>query len=290
MDHVEQEALRRIYHADDHRRQDGRDPERFHLSYAGGRRGLDHPGWDPSWGAPSEHTVDELADRGFVRLDAVVPFGAKQRSFVLTSAGRTEGQVLHERRGFPTAVGGWAPPLPTVLAWLLTVFTDAPQCFAPPSGLLDRAVSDGLITETGRDVLASRILGLASEGYLSGDVFDSDQATDAQTLQWTPSLSPTMLAYRASEPGSPSVTVFGDVTNSTIAGHTVSVSVFVELLDRAAEQIAAMDDVPEETKRAAGDFIARWRERASTAAGGVAVAAGGGLATEVISQLLRIHQ
>lgn len=130
MDYVEQEALRRIYQADTHRRESGYDAERFHLVYTGGGRILQHPGWDPLGTRHRSTRSMMLGDSGFVRLDAVVPVGSKQRSFVITSAGRTEGDILHDKRGIPTAVGGWAPPLPTALAWVLSVFSDAPECLS----------------------------------------------------------------------------------------------------------------------------------------------------------------
>jgi hypothetical protein len=290
MDHVLEQALRLIYRADSHRRESGHETEPFLLTYtAPHERVIQHPGWDPSWGAPSEHTIDELVDLGLLRANPVVPAGSKVRSFAITPAGHREGQLAEERRSMPIALGGWSPPLPTVLAWVMSMFDRAPECFEPPSGLLDKAIEDEFIMPTGRGVLAKRILALVRDGFLDGDLLDSDQATDEQILSWTPSLTPTMKAYRPTDSTGSGVTIFGNVTGSVIAGRDISLDMFVALLDRADAEIAARDDVPQETKREAHEFIARWRERLATASGSVTIAAGGGLAADVLAQLLRLH-
>lgn len=55
---------------------------------------VDHPGWDPAWPAPSEHTIDDLAELGLLRVE---PSDNKQRTFTLSMKGRELGAHMHRR-------------------------------------------------------------------------------------------------------------------------------------------------------------------------------------------------
>ena len=92
MEPRQEDALRRIYQADRVQADSGKEPELFHLRHSGGmRRSIEHPGWDDSWATPSEHTVDDLEELGYLRVE---PHYDKQRSFGLTLRGREKGREL----------------------------------------------------------------------------------------------------------------------------------------------------------------------------------------------------
>jgi hypothetical protein len=84
---------------------------RGNLEHTGGmKRHIEHRGWDPSWAVPTEHDIDDLRERGWVRLDA--PAKGKGRAFSLTGEGRLRGlKACRERAG----VGR----LPLSLEWAL---------------------------------------------------------------------------------------------------------------------------------------------------------------------------
>lgn len=92
MDSRHNDALRRIYEADLTLARDGREPEQFHLRHSGGMESdIEHPRWDPSWATPSEHTIDDLEEMGYLRVE---PHHNKARSFGLTLEGRKRGEEL----------------------------------------------------------------------------------------------------------------------------------------------------------------------------------------------------
>jgi hypothetical protein len=70
---------------------------RSFMAMARGTEGeVDHPGWDPSWASPSEHDIDDLLDKGWVRLDEA-NYGTT-RTFSLTAEGRARGQRAQRAR------------------------------------------------------------------------------------------------------------------------------------------------------------------------------------------------
>jgi hypothetical protein len=85
------------------------------------------------------------------------------------------------------------------------------------------------------------------------------------------------------------VTILGNVTDSIIAGHDISVEVFLQALERASAALDARDALPDETKRSGLALIQHIRDWMLTASGEVAVATSGGLAAEAIMQALRLH-
>ncbi len=82
-------ALDRLYQADRSLQDGGREPETFVLSHGSDipRPRIDHPGWNPSWVAPTKHTIDDLAELGILRLEAN---DERSCSFFLTMRGRQE--------------------------------------------------------------------------------------------------------------------------------------------------------------------------------------------------------
>jgi hypothetical protein len=105
VDNRHRDALRRIGQADAQLQREGREPDTFHLQHEGGmRRSIDHARWDDSWASPSEHTIDDLADLGFLR---VAPSHNKARSFTLTMIGRDEAaKLIQELEGSPSPDDG----------------------------------------------------------------------------------------------------------------------------------------------------------------------------------------
>jgi hypothetical protein len=80
------DALRRIYQAETIWADHGNQSRSFMLLHRGGMRSeVDHPGWDSSWAVPSEHTIDDLAELGLLRVE---PSTNKARTFVLSMTGR----------------------------------------------------------------------------------------------------------------------------------------------------------------------------------------------------------
>jgi hypothetical protein len=157
---------------------------------------IDHPGWDPSWAVPSEHTIDDLAELGLLRVE---PSSGKSRTFVPTVAGRQAGDEL-DAQFVSEGTAGRAPSAVSVLRWLQRVEDAAPECFELPARLMDRAVSEGLIDSSARDALARRVLRLIADGYLEGTVYDWDQATPEQQLARTEHLALTMKGHMERQP------------------------------------------------------------------------------------------
>jgi hypothetical protein len=70
-------------------------PRTFLLLHSGGMQSdVDHPGWDPSWPAPSELTIDDLGELGYLRVE---PSHNKQRIFTLSMVGRELASRLHRQ-------------------------------------------------------------------------------------------------------------------------------------------------------------------------------------------------
>ena len=246
---------------------------------------IDHPRWDRSWAPPSEHTIDDLADRGLLRVQ---PSYDKTRDFVMTPEGRAAGAALVEQITMPTGIGGHAPPLEVVLDWLLGVERTAPQTFERPSGLLELAVAEGLINIPGRESMARRILALAEEGYLSGVVPRAFGATEEQTLNESVGLALTMKAREAtSQHSGPTINVFGNIIDSQIAaGNITNYTTFVQLLDQAITEIDAIVDVTDDTKEEAKGLLRRLRGKAATTSGELATGVAGELAAAVLARLV----
>jgi predicted nucleotide-binding protein len=92
MDTRHEDGIRRIFQADKAWSDDGHEPQLFHLLHTGGMQSeIDHPRWDPSWAVPSEHTIDDLEELGFLRVE---PHHDKRRSFGLTLDGRRKGEEI----------------------------------------------------------------------------------------------------------------------------------------------------------------------------------------------------
>jgi hypothetical protein len=85
--------LERLVSAEEAGLRTGAPRRSFMLMQRGGmQREVDHPGWDPSWATPTAHDIDDLVERGWVRLDAA-NYGTT-RTFSMTVEGR-----LRVRRG-----------------------------------------------------------------------------------------------------------------------------------------------------------------------------------------------
>jgi predicted nucleotide-binding protein len=92
MEPRQSDALRRIVEADASWSKDGHGPEQFHLHHTGGMEShIEHPRWDSSWAIPSEHTIDDLEEMGYLRVE---PHLDKRRSFNLTVEGREEAKAM----------------------------------------------------------------------------------------------------------------------------------------------------------------------------------------------------
>lgn len=118
----------------------------------------------------------------------------------------------------------------------------------------DRKSGTGFVDPTGRDALAARLVDLYEQGYLSGDLPDSEQADPMARLQ----------------------IAAGDITNYASLG---------DLLDRAEVEISELAAVDVEEREEALGLIALLRGKALDLGGGVLSGAGGGLLSGVIAQL-----
>ena len=56
-------------------------------------RVMDHPRWNKSWATPDKVTIDDLAELGFLRVEAFEP-NSNRRVFSLTMSGPAEGSAL----------------------------------------------------------------------------------------------------------------------------------------------------------------------------------------------------
>jgi hypothetical protein len=277
---------RRLYTADKMWRDDGNSARTFILLHTGAGPRLDHPCWDASWAMPDEHMIDDLEELGILRVEAHLP-NNKQRTFTFTHKGREEAKALVDQINIPTGIGGHVPTPDRVVDWLIRVRADAPDCFSPPTGLLDRAVTDGLIGVPARERFAGQLIRLVEDGYLRGEVPDFDQALDEQRLQMTTSLELSMEALeRPASSTTTHITVHGPMINSQIAaGDISSFSVFVQLLDRAYDEISALSGIDGETREGAKGLLDRLRGKVASGAGIVVTSASATLVSEVLARL-----
>jgi predicted nucleotide-binding protein len=86
------DALRRIYQADTALRDQGQGTESFHLVVTFGGGSIVHPRWDQSWATPSEETILDLGELGFLRLER----NSDSVAFSLSVAGRKEAAELFD--------------------------------------------------------------------------------------------------------------------------------------------------------------------------------------------------
>ena len=87
--------LLRAYQAEANWSAEGGEPRTFLLLHSGGMQShIDHPGWDASWPAPSELTIDDLGELGHLRVE---PSHNKQRTFTLSMVGRELASRLHRQ-------------------------------------------------------------------------------------------------------------------------------------------------------------------------------------------------
>lgn len=261
---------------------DGREPQPFHLIHRGGmQRQLDYPTWDSSWETPTRQEIDDLAETRCVRLDA--PPSGNDRSFLFTLRGREEARALAQRP--PIRVAGRAPDARAILAWIVGVHADAPQCFVQPGELIDRAVAESFIGAAGREVFSRRILGLIADGYLSGTVPGLDQTTAEQELEFTTDLDLTMRATEQSG-GIRSINVYGSVVNSQVTGGDITqYTVFTQIVDRAYREIGELD-VDAEAKQEAKGLLDVLRGKATSAAGTVVTSTSAALVTDLLAKLI----
>lgn len=177
------------------------------------QRKIDHPGWDRSWSVPTHHTIDDLGELGFLRIE---PSADKRRSFVLSMKGRSEADLLAREisRGNPST--GPAPAPDEVLQWLVALHQAAPEGFTEPISIIDRAVADGMIDVSGRSSFGTRVLDLLDDGYLRGDVPDWDQASPEQRLRRTTNLRLTMRAHQAAPRQAPAAAALTDGAHSVM--------------------------------------------------------------------------
>jgi hypothetical protein len=286
VEHRLAEHLRHLGQADSNLRKRG-DPEPFLLIYAmQGSVGIKHPAWDPSWPMMTAEDVDDLAELEFVRID---PETNVERRFSLTVKGREQAGVLADPPR--TYVDGRAPSIHETLDWLIAQEKQAPERFDLPTRLIDEAVSSGVISQTGRDALATRILDLRAQGYLEGLVPEVDQASAEQLLGLaTDGLRLTMKAHDRAEPaatGGNTVNFHGSVVAGQIAAGDITNYVsFADVLDRAAKEITALDQIDQSEREEALSLIDVLRGKAANLSAEVLTGAGGALLGAVLAQLL----
>jgi hypothetical protein len=282
------QALQRLGQADRALRDRGRDPEPFILIYAvTGPVKMAHSGWDSSWSLPTAEDIDDLAELEYVRVQP----GEAKRVFSLTVKGRQQAAALAEpsRR----YVGGRAPALDEVLDWLIQQEQETPEAFDLPTRLLDNAVSSGFIQQAGRGDLASKLVALFEQGYLSGDLFELEQA-DAEDRLGLPgsALKLTMKAHdrtRADQAatGSPAIAFYGSVAaNQIAAGNITNYVSFGALLNAAEAELRQLDDVDDQDLEEAHHLLDALRGKTVDASIQLATGAGGGLLAAVIARLL----
>jgi hypothetical protein len=272
----------RLYDAEQMWLGDGHEPRPFHLMHLGGmQRTLDYPTWNPSWATPTRHDVDDLVEARCIRLDS--PPTGNNRSFVFTLRGREEAKALAKRP--PIRAGGRAPGAQEILAWLVGVHAEAPENFAQPAELIDRAVDEHFIDPAGREVFSRRVLALIADGYLSGKVPGLDQTTAEQELARTIDLDLTIQATEQHREER-SINVYGSVVNSQVAGGNITqYTVITQLLDRAYEAVDALD-VDADAKQEAKGLLDVLRGKATAAAGTIVTSTSAALVTDVLAKLI----
>jgi hypothetical protein len=179
-----------------------------------------------------------------------------------------------------------------VLDWLIAQERTSAAFFDKPAALLDHAVQDGLAGSSGREGLATSVVLLIEEGYLSGDLPDFDQATNVQRVASSGRLRLTMKAYdRAAQEQAggppPSINFYGSVVAGQIAaGDITNYVTFSQLLDRAEAELDHLDHVDDHVRDEARTLIEGLRGKALDASGVVITGAGGQLLGSVLGQLL----
>ena len=113
------------------------EPQLFVLTYtAQGPVILGHPGWREEETPPSSVEVDDLEERGWVRLDSA---SGKGRNFAITVAGRDEARARMRRRA-ATAVSAVALDWSEVNPVLESFYEAYVEAGAPEYGLESEAV------------------------------------------------------------------------------------------------------------------------------------------------------
>lgn len=290
MDTRHNNALRRLAQADQRLQDDGHEPDPFTLHYpSAGRREIRHRRWDSSWATPSEHDIDDLEELGYVR---VLNADGKRRYFVLTMKGQAHGRALDEAVSFPVSAGtGRAPSVEVVLDWLVDAVEKAPEILDVPSGIVERAIADGLVDHSGREAFARRVQQLAAEGYLAGAFVDLDQISAEQALARAHDLQLTVKAYEArrrrAESAPRAINVYGNIVNSQVAAGSISnTTTFISILARAEVEIDALDGIDPETKDQAKGLIRTMLGKSADVGGQVVTGAAGSLAAAVLGKLL----
>jgi DNA-binding PadR family transcriptional regulator len=246
-----------------------------------------HPAWDESWPTPTAHDIDDLEDHGFLR---VRPATNLDREFTITPSGRQQAEVLaRPRRSY---AGGRVAPIDQVLDWLLELESTVPDVFEPPERLLDHAVEEGFIEETGREALADTLVRLHDEGYLRGNVPYFEEATAEDRISMTDALRPTIRARdrareRAGSSQAPSVAFYAPVVAHQIAaGDIANYATFMVLLDRAAEELESLEDVDDATRDEAEGLLDLLRGKAAGTTGRVFTGASGALLASLLGRLI----
>jgi len=129
----ERDLLLRVYQAVSRWADGGHDDRSFLLLHPGGLdRVIHHPGWDDSWPTPTSRQIDDLQERGLLRVEPHPP-NIKNRTFDLSTQGRQAAsvltQVLDDPQLRPADHSSAPPTLDDVLVWF--------------AGLEDSARADG---------------------------------------------------------------------------------------------------------------------------------------------------
>lgn len=279
--------MQRLGQADGVLRRRGENPEPFLLTYSMGvGPEIEHPAWDTPWSVPTAEDVDDLTDLGLVRIDLNTNV---TRKFSLTVKGREQGAVLAEPARMYS--GGHAPRQAEVLDWLIELERESPESFDLPIRLLDKAVASGFVAVTGREELAKRIIGLARQGFLGGNLLDLQQATAEQLLGLSDGLELTMRAHghahKAEPAAAPSINFYAPVVAGQIAAGDIGNYTNLGLLfDDAEVELNKLENVDSTVREEAGRLLGILRGKTSDAAGGVLTGAGGALLANVLSRLL----
>lgn len=168
------------------------EPELFVLHYGGeGPAIVGHPGWPEDQPAPSDMQVDDLEERGWVRMDERE---GKRRKFAVTEAGREQvrkraAQNSEERA--PAVELGWLEARRVLSAIFDTYQTaGAPARGVPTGGVIEQADDPGSAGAALRELVRG--------GYLEV-VIDADQVDVPIAVRPTP----LTLQLFAGWPGSP---------------------------------------------------------------------------------------
>jgi len=116
----ERDLLIRIYRTERRWADGGHDDRSFLLVPRGGmQRDLDHPGWDESWPVPTSRQIDDLAERGLLRVALHAP-NRTDRSFELSTDGRRVARSLIDEPSIPEPPPAASQPSSPddVLSWM----------------------------------------------------------------------------------------------------------------------------------------------------------------------------